>query len=167
MICIKKIFRFFLYFILAILLLVVGYIFICKIFFKQDVPMFFGVGLAVVSTQSMSPELNEGDLLIVNKSESFSIGDVITYASENGLITHRIIDINDEQIITKGDNNASQDTPITPSEIIGVVSNSIPAIGNIITFVQSPIGIILLLIPITIFVCIKMFKKEDIVEKEE
>ena len=51
-----------------------------------------------------------------------NIGDIITYKSGNSFITHRIIEIDGDSIIAKGDNNNTQDEAIQKDAVIGKVT---------------------------------------------
>lgn len=81
------------------------------------------LGYSIFSTEtgSMSPTIEKGDIVIVKIGEQVQEKDIITYRSENAFITHRIIDIDGESIIAKGDNNNTQDNAITKDAIIGKV----------------------------------------------
>jgi len=86
------------------------------------------VFLAVVEGQSMEPLLQTGDIVIVYKVDEgdLRLGDIVVYKKSDGsLIIHRIIDIYETSsaivIITKGDNNAFPDPPITADQVIGKV----------------------------------------------
>ena len=72
----------------------------------------------------MEPELKTSSLIIVKKSNSYEVNDIVTYKLNDELITHRIIEINGDDIITKGDANDSEDAPISKDMIVGkVVAN--------------------------------------------
>lgn len=81
------------------------------------------LGYSIFSTEtgSMSPTIEKGDIVIVKIGEPIKEQDIVTYKKENAIITHRIIKIDEETIITKGDNNNTQDEEITQENIIGKV----------------------------------------------
>ena len=67
---------------------------------------FLGYSSAISSGSSMSPNIKENELLIIYKRDKYSVNDIITFKNDEDIIvTHRIIDINDNKYITKGDNN--------------------------------------------------------------
>jgi signal peptidase len=104
------------------------------------VPMPFGVGAAVVLSGSMEPELSVGDLLIVLDSSSYEIGDVVVYQDGNIAVTHRIVRFSDEEeIVTQGDANNTEDDPISVEAIKGEVVAVIPFIGYVINAIKTPI----------------------------
>jgi len=78
----------------------------------------------------MNNGLSRGDLLFVVNDDAPQIGDVIIYNKFTGFtIVHRIIDIEGDTIITKGDNNRIQDTPVHKSQVVGKAVVSIPLLG--------------------------------------
>ena len=113
---------------------------------KNDMPMPFGVGCAVVQSGSMEPALSIGDLLFVTQQGDYSVGDVVVYQSENILVVHRIVSISNDTVITKGDANNAADAPFSAQNIKGKVVVSIPVLGYLVDFVKTPLGILLLLI---------------------
>ena len=97
----------------------------------------FGHQLVVVLTGSMEPYMMTNGVALAREVEDFGelqIGDVITFhlESDNGetlRITHRIVDIADGKIWTKGDNNQVPDgIPLTmenvEAEVIAVFNGT-------------------------------------------
>ena len=112
----------------------------------DTVPMPFGLGLAVVLSGSMGPEMSEGDLLVVVKSDSYGLRDVVVYQDGNITVTHRIVAISEEgEITTRGDANNDDDAPITADRIKGKVLVAIPLVGYLVNIIKSPIGTIVIL----------------------
>lgn len=111
----------------------------------NTLPMPFGVGVAVVLSGSMEPELQINDMIIVTAQDSYQVGDVVVYQSYGTLIVHRIISMDGETVITQGDANGTPDPAIKISDIKGEVVASIPFVGVILSFIRSPLGIILIL----------------------
>lgn len=72
-----------------------------------------------IATGSMEHSLFAGDYIVVEKSDSYKVGDVITYMEEGYFITHRINSIDGDKITTKGDANNSVDNPISKNQIVG------------------------------------------------
>lgn len=111
----------------------------------NKLPMPFGYGAAVVLSGSMEPELSIDDLIIVKSDENYSENDVVVYQDGEILVVHRIIEMEGESIVTKGDANNAPDQPIDLSRIKGKVVLSIPAVGKIVDFMKSPIGTLLII----------------------
>ena len=81
-----------------------------------------GYSLFKVETGSMLPTLQIGDIIIVKITKDVNVDDIITYKTDKSFITHRIKKIDDNLVITKGDNNNSEDKPIEKKYIIGKVA---------------------------------------------
>lgn len=80
---------------------------------------FFGYRIFEVSSGSMKPALDVNDLIIIKREKEYEKGDIITYRSENVYITHRIVSVYDETVITKGDANNTEDEPVSKKDIVG------------------------------------------------
>ena len=78
-------------------------------------------GYSVLSTEhgSMAPTIEKGDIVIIKIGDEIRENDIITYKKNNVLITHRIMNIDGDTIIAKGDYNNTEDEPITKSQVIG------------------------------------------------
>lgn len=113
---------------------------------KSDVPMFMGYGYLVVQTPSMTGYANEGDLIIIKKTDDYKINDVVTYKKEGDVLptTHRIIYYDDETGLytTKGDINTDPDGTITKDQIFGEVVGVIPYVGLFFRWLTDELGII-------------------------
>jgi len=72
-----------------------------------------------VATGSMEHGIHVGDYIVVKHSNSYKVGDVVTYQKGNINITHRIIKISGDRIVTKGDSNNTEDEEITSDSILG------------------------------------------------
>ena len=104
------------------------------------VPMPFGIGLAVVLSGSMEPEISVGDLLIIYESKNYEVGDVVVYQSGRIAVTHRIVSISGDEVITRGDANNAEDEPITLERIKGKVVMIIPCVGYLVNIIKTPLG---------------------------
>ena len=122
---------------------------------KSPVPSFFGVSVLIVSTGSMSGTIEEGDVVIVTKSEEYKIGDIITFMPENAAIptTHRIIQIRDGLFYTKGDANDGDDIlPIASDRIAGKVTGRIGYVGLFFMWLAEEQGWVYILIAAAVIV---------------
>ena len=88
---------------------------------NRDYLSIFGYSFFKVATGSMEPNISENDIIIVKDNSNYQIDDVITYKENNSYITHRIVAINSDSLITKGDANNTNDESINKSQILGVV----------------------------------------------
>ncbi len=116
---------------------------------------FFGIRVYRVASGSMEPHLKIGNTILIKKSSRFKVGDVVTYKSDNEYVTHRIVSIDKDQIITKGDANNTEDKPITKKDIVGKLIYKFWIFGFINYLLLQPFTWVLLFIVgliITIFI---------------
>jgi len=80
----------------------------------------------LVQGGSMLPTLKSDQKIKILKTKDVKIGDVIVFKlnnlkrkKKNFRVIHRVVRINGDQIITKGDNRFNCDRPITNKEILG------------------------------------------------
>lgn len=104
----------------------------------------------IIKTESMRPNINPGDIVIVKKvkEEKLKVNDVITIKTDNGINTHRIVRIEENfKFVVKGDNNNLEDSNyVMYSQILGKKIMRIPLIGNFASFLQDEVYIIILFI---------------------
>ncbi|WP_294754963.1 signal peptidase I [uncultured Ruminococcus sp.] len=112
----------------------------------NKMPMPFGYGFSVVLSGSMEPELKVNDLVIIKKQKSYQSDDIIVYQDDDLLVIHRLIEINGENAITKGDANEVNDPEISTAQIKGKMVMHIHFIGCIVQFIKSTIGTFLVLL---------------------
>lgn len=108
--------------------------------------IWFSVGVfpvypSVIVTGSMEPEIKVGDVILVEKISdieeinALEIGDVIQFKREDILISHRIIDIEEDKekgirFETKGDNNTGADIErVEVENVKGKIIKTIPKVG--------------------------------------
>ena len=135
----------------------------------NKLPTPFGYGVAVVLSGSMEPELSKGDLIIVKETDSYDCEDIVVFQDGNSLVVHRILKKSDEEVITKGDANNTDDGAIAISRIKGEVVFSVPYLGKLIEFIKSPVGTIVILALAILLLEIPRFKerKRDTEEIEK
>lgn len=96
--------------------------------------------MAAITSGSMWPALKKGDMVFikgVSSKNDIQVGDIIVYKNPVGFTIHRVVTINENTVITKGDANNVSDTPVTYDEIIGKTVNfkqkpfRIPLLGDV------------------------------------
>lgn len=132
----------------------------------------------VVSSSSMVPNLEIGDIIVVSGNTDFEdlkVDDIIVF-DEPGygskVIVHRVIEIYDDvirRIVTKGDHNlAPDDWRVTSGDYIGKVVFSIPKVGYLTTALVPPMNYIVIVIVIaTIFMLELRSNRPDGEEDQE
>lgn len=129
-------------------------------------PMPFGVGAAVVLSGSMEPELSVGDLLIVAQRKNYHVGDVVVYQDGTLAVTHRIVSITDDAVITQGDANNTPDRPITMKQLKGGVVLAIPFLGYAVNAIKTPLGTVCIL-ALAIFLLERSFHTQKQIDARE
>lgn len=129
---------------------------------SRKLPSLFGYKFLIDLTESMIPEISSGDLIVIKEQKSYQKGDILAYRNDdNEIITHRVIDIQNEKYKLKGDNNnASDDHLIELSKIEGVYKTKIPVLGSICLFLTSIHGVIFLIILFISYFLYQMIKKK-------
>ena len=102
----------------------------------------------VILSGSMEPALSPGDVVVVSDSASVQVGDVITFDGGDTVpVTHRIIAVEDGQYVTKGDANENVDgAAVPPENVLGRVVLTIPVVGYVVLWANTPVGQILLVV---------------------
>lgn len=114
------------------------------------------VEIYVVKTGSMEEKIHVGDYILIYRKSNYNVGDVVTYTSNDGFITHRIVRKDGNKITTKGDANNSEDNEIVESNIVGKVIISGGILNILINYKYI---IVCLLLSLYLFSC--YFSKDD------
>lgn len=122
-------------------------------------PSVFGYSVYRVSSGSMEPYLEVGDIILTQECDPMELkqGDIVTYDGKSGQfagkrVTHRVDKapyLNEDDgkyyLITKGDNNPVEDTPITTSQVKSVFVTKIEFLKGIYNFFITPWGLLVLI----------------------
>jgi len=113
------------------------------VFFSPDYSLY------IVRSGSMEPAFNVGDVVIAGPlgSDGIKPGVIVTYAIGKNLITHRVLSIDGNTLITKGDANENPDPiPVQFSQVKSLYLFRIPYIGYVAGFVRTRPGWLLTII---------------------
>ena len=102
-----------------IVLVLISIIVVQKIVYKDNKVLIYN--LYQISSDSMANTLKTNDYFLIRKTNNYKVGDIVTFKREDRLVTHRIIRIDGDKIITKGDSNFKEDESITIDRIVGKV----------------------------------------------
>lgn len=114
-----------------------------------------GYNLYLVRSESMTPTINMGDLMITGPvSGALEEGEIITYERNRELVTHRVYSLDETTIQTKGDAVEKPDPwTVQSSDVRGTYLFRIPYIGYATRFIQTKTGwFITIIIPAAILV---------------
>ena len=150
--------------ILSIILVLNIYIMVQANLSPNKVPSVFGYKPFVVLSGSMESEISVGDLVFVKNVDvnTLKTNDIIAFRdNENLVTTHRIVDeikIDNKRCFkTKGDSNNEEDEgTVCEKQIEGKYQGKIAKIGNVIIFIQKPLGFTVMMLSILI-VCILIY----------
>jgi len=156
--------------VMLIFILVVVVIGKLQLNYYNPYPSFMGFRSLTVLTGSMSPKIKPGDIVIIKEvnSNNIEVGDVVTYKTDNLLITHRVNKIitndNELQFITKGDANNTVDTDaIRANQIMGKKIFSVPYAGYVVNFFTKNF----VLFPLFIIAFVAITAIKEIIKKSK
>lgn len=140
-----------------------------------EVPDFFGFKSFVIVSESMEPTIMTGDAILVKKvkQEDLKVNDIISFQDKDFINTHRIIEIINNNGITKyktkGDNNKREDkNQITYSKIEGVYQFRIKGFGKTVEILKNKITLVVLLIALVLIsTCQVRINKKRLARKEK
>ena len=98
-----------------------------------------GYKIYKISSKSMEPNLKYNDFILIKEKADFKENDIITFKVENKYITHRVVEIKDERIITKGDAVDFNNDPISKDMVAGKMIYKFKVLTYINYFLFKPI----------------------------
>ncbi len=152
---------------------------------SEKMPSIGGYFPLAVKSGSMSGAIEVGDLIFVKKVDDMGAlqkGDVITFwENEPGktVVTHRILEVATDEsgglaFATKGDANVVEDEGLVAAKnVIGVYQSRVPALGDVVMFMQTPLGMVLCVgIPLILMLVYDMlrrkkYQQEQLREKDQ
>lgn len=120
----------------------------------MSIPAVMGITPLAVRTDTMSGtekgHIEAGDLIFIQPAipDSLQNGDVVAFFEGKNIVACRIVGVEETDgelcFFIKGDANQSEEVcPLAAGAIIGVVAGRVPFLGNLISFVQKPLHVIL------------------------
>ena len=136
------------------ILILLVYNFIQTKILKKDYSNIFGYTAFKVVSGSMADAINIGDVVIVklrDDNSTYNVNDIIVFKQKDYIITHRIVAIEGEKIITKGDANNTEDETINKNQIIGKVTKVVTKLNILKKVFTSPSVLISIIITLILF----------------
>lgn len=152
----------------TIILIVLIYNYIQTKILKKDYCNFFGYTAFKVVSGSMADTINIGDIVIVKiekDKSNINVNDIIVFKQDEYIITHRVINIDGDKILTKGDANNTEDKTIERKQIIGKVTKVLTNINIWKKVFTSPTVFTSIIITVILFAI--AFSVEDNNLKED
>lgn len=106
---------------------------------KRQYTNYFGYTYFEILTGSMENEIQVNDYVFVKITKDVKENDVISFVNGDEVITHRILHINENEIVTKGDNNNTEDDAIDIDQVIGNVVYIGRGYGKYIKIIREPL----------------------------
>ncbi len=107
--------------ILFLLILFLGYCFVSLYVIHSPYINLFGYTCFEVRSGSMSPVIQTNDVVLVKIHDKYHVDDIVTFLYDGDYITHRVVQIQGDTIITKGDANNVYDVSVSSSVVVGRV----------------------------------------------
>ena len=104
--------------------------------------------LYLVRSESMKPAINMGNMVVIGPlNGEVKPGMIVTYERGKELVTHRVLSVNGDTLVTKGDAMEEADPwTVTLSDVKGAYLFQIPYVGYVSNFVRTKLGWFLLII---------------------
>ncbi|MGB9637325.1 MAG: signal peptidase I [Microgenomates group bacterium] len=135
-----------------------------------------GLKALVVQSGSMEPVIKTGSVILIKKQDTYSVGDIISFASGGqGSTTHRVVETEvkngKEFFYTKGEANQGEDREsVSVDKVLGKTIFIVPYLGYAVAFAKTQKGFIfLIVVPATIIIFSEVLniKKEILVWREK
>lgn len=124
---------------------------------------FFGIGEAVVASNSMEPELCVNDLIFYKQTDASAIaeGDTVVYkkldsSGNTMLVVHEVIQMSDGYVITQGINNSVPDEAFPESNIIGKYVFKISGVGTLLNLLSSSAAPFIIILIVLLVMAIRL-----------
>ncbi|MCL2424215.1 MAG: signal peptidase I [Micrococcales bacterium] len=110
------------------------------------VPRLAGADTYTVTSDSMTPALPVGTLVVVRRDRPVGLGDIITYQRSSGtalVVTHRVVGVGlstdgRPAYTTRGDANTATDPGyVRPEQVRGVLWYQVPHLGRLAALVTT------------------------------
>jgi len=153
---------------------IINILFILILFFSVSV-FLFGIsvtknkgmilpfGIINITSGSMEPEIVTGDAIFIKKVNATSLkkDDIISFYYGNIIVTHKIINISNSLITTKGNSDTSLTEVISLNKVIGKYTGiKVNGFNKFVNFIKSFWGfMIFIVIPIS---CLFLFEAFDL-----
>ena len=114
--------------------------------------------LYLVKGQSMEPAINMGDAVVTGPvggllRREIGPGTIVTYIRGNSPVTHRVVAVKGNSLVTKGDASEDPDPkPVMMSEVCGVYLSRVPYLGYFNNFMRTTVGWLVVVVAPTVLI---------------
>jgi signal peptidase I len=124
---------------------------------RSPAPGAYGYSMLIIGSGSMSGTIEQGDMVVITKTNDYKIGDIITFIHDGEQVptTHRIVaydrDGETVRFVTKGDYNSRNDSAlVSEEEVLGEVVCHWRVLGLIVGWLKDGGGLIYLIAVIAV-----------------
>ena len=142
-------------------------IILLTIYLVVFIPILWNYYPLIIVSGSMEPILKVGGILYYHPKEikDFKENEILVFRTKKHIVSHRVIDVNKDGFITKGDANKKIDSSVVlKTQILGEGTNfSIPLLGYYVDFIYNHKYILL-------FICLTLFidlHRKGMIKKNE
>lgn len=95
----------------------------------------------LVRGSSMLPTYHTGDLVVAYRASRLEPGQVIAFREPEGnVVIHRLVAVDGERLVTKGDNLGVTDRwPTTTGDVLGTARFVVPGLGRVLSVLARPV----------------------------
>ncbi len=167
----KIIFKLIKYLLTTIVVLILAVVLIQR--FSNNNIKVFGYSIYTIVSESMKPEYDIGDMIFVKSvdKQDIKLNDDIVYMGnidsyDGKIITHRVIRIDNNQIVTKGINNPIEDPPIKYDQVYGKVAFKLCILSTFSKLMNNNLMFyIIVFVPFTILIFLDL--RDIVLDREE
>lgn len=167
----KIIFKIIKYLLTTLVVLILAVVLIQR--FSNNNIKVFGYSIYTIVSESMKPEYDIGDMIFVKSvdKQDIKLNDDIVYMGnidsyDGKIITHRVIRINNNQIVTKGINNPIEDPPIKYDQVYGKVAFKLCILSTFNKLMNNNLLFyIIVFVPFTILIFLDL--RDIVLDREE
>lgn len=172
--------------IFSAIILIITFVLVLFLMFTKimgKTPEFFGWQVLRISSPSMEPSLNVGDIILSQRVDDVSTlctGDVITYNGEVGdyagkMITHEVVkapykanELDDTYyLVTKGTANEYDDPEISEDQVVGIMKSKLVVLSTIYSIFITPWGLFIVLGFLAVLFINEAFALRQLVKENE
>ncbi|MBA7691125.1 hypothetical protein ES703_99665 [subsurface metagenome] len=105
-----------------------------------------GYDMYLVRSESMKPAINMGDMVVAGPVNGLLGGEVesgtiVTYQLGEELVTHRVLSVDGDTLVTKGDAVEDPDArSVSLSDVRSIYLFKIPYLGYVADFIRTKVG---------------------------
>lgn len=167
----KIIFKIIKYLLTTLVVLILAVVLIQR--FSNNNIKVFGYSIYTIVSESMKPEYDIGDMIFVKNvdKQDIKLNDDIVYMGnidsyDGKIITHRVIRIDNNQIVTKGINNPIEDPPIKYDQVYGKVAFKLCILSTFSKLMNNNLMFyIIVFVPFTILIFLDL--RDIVLGREE